>query len=215
MTTADRAFQAVSEGVFQEPSTEEFFNPYNGLNPEVDSPDAPEIRRRNLKRYFEACKDRPKLFLLAEAPGPWGCRFTGVPITSEAQLLDDDFPLDGEKSSLQEDPHTEYSAGIFWRLLADSFPEFVVWNTFPMHPHRVGEPFSIRTPRRSELIRYGFVASALIDIYRPTRVLAVGRKAEMTLSELGIEATYVRHPSHGGATAFRSGVQQALEEAGP
>jgi hypothetical protein len=212
LTAADRAYQAVAEAVFGQPSSEDCFNPYHGINLEVDRPDAPRIRQENLRSYFEACSVEPPLFLLAEAPGPWGCRFSGVPITSEAQLLDDTFPIEGRQSSIKEDPYTEYSAGIFWRLLVDHFPNFVVWNAFPLHPHHVNKPFSIRAPRQSELLRFGSVASKLIEIFRPGRVLAVGRKAERTLERLGIDATYVRHPSQGGANAFRAGVEKALAE---
>ena len=38
------------------------------------------------------------------------------------------------------------------------------------------------------------------------RVLAVGRLAERALA-----APYVRHPSHGGATAFRAGLMGLLD----
>ncbi|MFT5141661.1 MAG: hypothetical protein ACI80V_001079 [Rhodothermales bacterium] len=214
MTAQERALEATAEFLFDRPGGNELFNPYHDHNPSVDRADAVEIRRSNLASYFASCADRPRLFLLAEAPGPWGCRFSGVPITSESQLLDPDFPISGGQSSLKETPYKEYSAGIFWRLLADVFPDFVVWNACPFHPHKADEPFTIRAPRQTELRTFAPLVAELIDIFRPKKVLAVGRRAERTLADTGIEATYVRHPSQGGATAFRAGVLEALSEGG-
>ncbi|NNE70522.1 MAG: uracil-DNA glycosylase [Rhodothermales bacterium] len=202
----------LEQSLFELDPLPDTFNPYTQRNPEVDRVDAVAIRRANLARYFEACDDRPLLFLLAEAPGPWGCRFSGVPITSEAQLLDPSFPIDGAQSSLREEAYSEYSANIFWGLLQDAFPKFVVWNAFPLHPYRPGKPFTIRPPRRTELRRFEELTARLIEVFAPRRVLSVGRKAERTLSEISVDATYVRHPSQGGATLFREGVQKALKE---
>jgi hypothetical protein len=61
------------------------FNPYREIDPAVDRPRADHIRRRT-------CAATWKLHPLArcagdrEAPGWRGCRFSGVPFTSEAQL---------------------------------------------------------------------------------------------------------------------------------
>ena len=66
----------------------------------------------------------PPVFLLAEAPGPWGCRFSGVPLVSEAQLVDAAFPLNGEPRGRNETPYHEYGARIYWRVLQPFFPLF-------------------------------------------------------------------------------------------
>jgi hypothetical protein len=212
VTTAAQALEAIAAELFDRQPQENAFNPYADHNPEVDRKDAVAIRRTNLAGYLEACAPRPRLFLLAEAPGPWGCRFSGVPITSEAQLLDPAFPIPGKQSSLKETPYGEYSATIFWKLMTDVFPDCVIWNACPLHPYKPGQPFTIRAPKVCELRRYAPLTAALIRIFQPERVLAVGRKAERTLKDTGISATYVRHPSQGGANLFRAGVTQALSE---
>jgi len=74
--------------VFPIPSTDRLFNPYRDGAPDLDREDAPAIRRENVRAYLAAYDTMPDVLLLAEAPGPWGCRFSGVPITCEAQLLD-------------------------------------------------------------------------------------------------------------------------------
>ena len=200
--------------IVSEPSTEELFNPYRDRRDDLDRPDAPQIRRDNLKRYLACYDARPPLFLLAEAPGPWGCRFSGVPITSEAQLVDDAFPLDGAPSSLNDEPHTEYSASIYWRVLQPYFPHFFTWNSVPLHPHDPGEPLSIRNPRRSEVARWEGLLADVLEAVQPERIAAVGRKAERALKEVGAEGTYVRHPSQGGAKKFEAGVLDLVDALG-
>jgi hypothetical protein len=200
--------------VFPAPSTDEAFNPYRDRYDDLDCDDAPARRRENLRAYLSCYDTSPPLFLLLEAPGPWGCRFTGVPITSEAQLLDPDFPIDGRRTSRDDDPHTEYSASIFWRVLRPYFPHFFVWNSLPLHPHDPGEPLSIRTPRRTEVREWKPLLTALLDTLQPDRIVGVGRKAERALTEAGADPTYVRHPSQGGATKFEAGMNEITSAAG-
>jgi hypothetical protein len=196
--------------VFPAPSTDEQFNPYRDRREDLDVEDAPAIRRDNLRAYL-ACYDAPPpLFLLLEAPGPWGARFSGVPITSEAQLADPAFPIDGRPTSREDEPHTEYSASIFWRVLRPHFPHFFVWNSLPLHPHDPGEPLSIRTPRRTEVRAWQDLLVGLLDALAPTRVVGVGRKAERALEEVDAAPTYVRHPSQGGATKFEAGIDEIV-----
>lgn len=204
------AWESIAGVVFPRKSSSDLFNPYADRVVGLDRTDAVDVRRDNLRRYLAAYRVPPPLFLLAEAPGPWGCRFSGVPITAEAQLLDADFPLDGRRTSSAGGPHSEYSAGIFWRILQPFFPHFIVWNSVPLHPHQPREPLSIRTPRVAELREFAPLASKLVSILRPEVVLAVGRKAERVLAEEGVPCTYVRHPSQGGATLFEEGVRAAL-----
>lgn len=200
--------------VFPAPTTEEAFNPYRGRNDELDVPEAPTIRRENLHAYLSAYDEAPPLFLLLEAPGPWGCRFSGVPITSEAQLTDPAFPINGRQTSREEKPHTEYSASIFWRVLQPYFPHFFVWNSLPLHPHDDGDPLTIRTPRRTEVREWQPLLTDLLDVLAPDRIVGVGRKAERALDEAGADPTYVRHPSQGGAKKFEAGMLDLADELG-
>ena len=200
--------------VFPTPSTEDAFNPYRDRHPELDIEAAPARRRENLRAYLSCYDTAPPLFLLLEAPGPWGCRFTGVPITSEAQLVASDFPIDGVQTSREEEPHTEYSASIFWRVLAPYLPHFFVWNSLPLHPHDPDEPLSIRTPRRTEVREWQPLLTGLLDALEPERIVGVGRKAERALTEAGTDPTYVRHPSQGGAKKFEAGMNELMNDAG-
>ena len=140
------------------------------------------LRRRRLAEYLDAKQDA-SILLVGEAAGYRGARVSGLAFTSERQLT-------GAGPA-------EISATIVHRTLAELriADDVLLWNLVPTHPHRPGVPLSNRAPTRAE-----------IDASRPfldalaggRRVVAVGRLAERTLA-----APYVRHPSHGGATAFR------------
>jgi hypothetical protein len=210
----DAAWSLFETHLFDAPSTAELFNPYRDRHGAHDRAEAPAIRRDNLRRYLACYDRRPPLFFLAEAPGPWGCRFSGVPLVSEAQLTDAAFPIDGRASSQEDVPHKEYSASIYWRVLEDAFPAFFTWNSVPLHPHPEGEPLSIRNPRRSEVRAWHDLLTGLLDVCAPDRVVAVGRKAERALQEVDVDCTYVRHPSQGGATKFEAGVREILDAMG-
>ncbi len=200
--------------LFSEPSRDDLFNPYAARNERYDLPDAVQIRQDNLRNYLAYYKTAPRVFILAEAPGPWGCRFSGVPLVSEAQLMDAEFPIQGRQSSTADAPHSEYSAGIYWRVLQPYFPSFFTWNSVPFHPHKKGIPLSIRTPAQREVAACAALVSGLLDIIRPDFKVAVGRKAEYAFRLAGSTCTYVRHPSQGGARLFEAGINNVFCAAG-
>lgn len=194
------------------PSTPTLFNVYRDEDPALDVPGAARLRRANLAAYLGSFH-APDVLLVAEAPGPNGARFSGVPLTPEAFFLDPDHPAEGTPTSREATfgrPHTEYSGGIVRRVLAPYPGRVLIWNAVPMHPHPAGRPRAIRTPTRAEVRQFAPLLHALVEAARPALVLAVGRIAERSLSDLGIAATYVRHPSQGGATLFADGVRAAL-----
>lgn len=206
--------ELIAKILFSQPSTSDLFNPYSSEDLEFDLPGAHIIRQQNLNRYLCDRTAKPDVFLLAEAPGPWGCRYSGVPITSEEQLLDPHFPISGKQSSRSLVPHKEYSASIYWGILKPFHSHILTWNTVPFHPHFALKPHSIRTPRMSEINQFLPLIKGMHEILAPKTVIAVGRKAEKALSLLEIEAVYVRHPSQGGATMFAKGVRTELAKLG-
>ena len=206
----DPLWQIVQQEVFPLPASAGLFNPYLNRDDAYDVADAVEIRRVNFREYLRCYPAKPRLFLLAEAPGPWGCRFSGVPLVSEAQLVDENFPIAGRPSSLAENPHGEYTARIYWRVLGPYFPQFFTWNSVPFHPYKPEKPLSIRNPRQSEVLAFTNILSNIIDILQPETVLAIGRKAEYALGKIDVPCTYIRHPSQGGARKFEEGVMEVI-----
>ena len=144
------------------------------------------LRRRRLADYLAARSGAP-ILLVAEAPGYRGTRVSGIPLTSERQLT-------GTGPA-------EATATIVHAVLAELGIErdVLLWNVVPTHP---GTACSNRAPSRQEIETS---APFLAELSRGRRVIAVGRVAHARIG-----GPYIRHPSHGGAAAFRSGLSEAL-----
>jgi uracil-DNA glycosylase len=148
-----------------------------------------DVRRARLADYL-ASRERAPILLVGEAAGYRGARVSGIPFTSERQL--------------SGSGPAEASATIMRRVLQElGLEESVLcWNLVPTHPHRPGRPDSNRPPTTAE-IAAGRAFLAALAANR--RVVALGRLAQR---ELGTR--YVRHPAHGGAAAFRTGLIELL-----
>ena len=146
-----------------------------------DGARAPLLRDR-LARYLDE-RAGASILLVGEAPGYRGARVSGIPLTSE-RLLTGLGPA-------------EATATIVHRVLAELAiaGDVLLWNVVPTHP---GTETSNRPPTRVEIE----ASRPFLDqLARGRRVVAVGRIAEAVTG-----APYVRHPSHGGAEAFRAGL---------
>lgn len=202
------------------PSTNTVFNQYRDRNDQVDLSDASTIRMMNLHRYMAEATETASILVVGEAAGPWGCRFSGVPFTGERQLLDLSFPLHGERSSKTNPacpsnvapPFISMSAKIFWGVMLPYHGRFLLWDAFPLHPHKPKDVFTVRNPTKSEVSQFGD-ALRLIKVYmKPINIVAVGKKAFEELNTLGECSTYVRHPSRGGKAEFTSGMQNIFNK---
>ncbi|HKP19259.1 MAG TPA: uracil-DNA glycosylase [Gaiellaceae bacterium] len=147
------------------------------------------LRRERLAAYL-AARGHAEILLVGEAAGYRGARVSGVPFTSERQLT-------GRGPA-------EATATIVHRVLAELGlqEQVLLWNVVPTHPHEPGRPYSNRRPTREEV---GASALFLAELARGRRIVAIGRLAAEATG-----APYVRHPSHGGASAFRSGLADLL-----
>lgn len=143
-----------------------------------------DLRRQRLRGYLERHAASP-LLLVGEAAGYRGARVSGLPFTSERQLT-------GSGPA-------EASATIVRRTLVELDLDALCWNVVPTHPG------TARSNRRPTLAEVAASMPFLEELARHRRVVAVGRLAERVLG-----APYVRHPSHGGAVAFRAGLLQSL-----
>jgi uracil-DNA glycosylase len=140
------------------------------------------LRRARLAVYLDAHADAP-LLLVGEAAGYRGARISGLPFTSERQLTG---------AGPAEATATIVHCVLDELGLAD---HVLLWNVVPTHP---GTETTNRRPTRDEVdASHPF----LQELARGRRTLAVGRLAAAVT-----EAPYVRHPSHGGAAAFRAGL---------
>jgi len=194
------------EKLFPFESTNTLFNMYKDVDFRFDALNANYIRRGNLENYVNLYSKKPKILFIGEAPGKYGCRFSGIPFTSEEQICFDDFCLNGNQTSKRKKPYKEATATIFWSIMKEYFPKFFIWNCVPFHPHNENQ-FDNRTPSKSEIKEFVNFLNELIDILRPKEVIAIGRRAECSLKELEISSICLRHPSHGGKDLFSLGVK--------
>lgn len=206
----ERLRQAFCEALFAAPSTDRLFNLYRDRHPAFDTAEAPARRRANLLAALDRLGASVDMLVVAEAPGPWGTRFSGVPLASEAQLAEGAFGLSGTPSSVRFEregrPHRESSSTIYRTLMEPYVGRFWTWSTVPLHPHRPDEPLSIRAPTQAEAHAWHHLLALHAGVLSPRVTVAVGRHAERALAAVGVAATYVRHPSQGGAPAFRAGM---------
>jgi hypothetical protein len=150
------------------------------------------LRRARLAEHLDSRRNA-RILLVGEAAGYRGARVSGLAFTSERQL--------------RGTGPAEASATIVHGVLAELgiAEDVLLWNVVPTHPHRPGEPLTNRAPTRSEAAEgLHFVD----ELAAGREVIAVGRLAERALG-----APYVRHPSRGGATAFRAGLMKLLLDA--
>ena len=143
-----------------------------------------ELRRERLREHL--ARDVSTI-LVGEAAGYRGARVSGIAFTSERQLT-------GTGPS-------EASATIVHRTLRELGIEddVLLWNVVPTHP---GTERSNRRPTRAEVEASRSFLAALTP---RRRVVAVGRLAAEVL-----DAPYVRHPAHGGAREFATGLARRL-----
>jgi uracil-DNA glycosylase len=148
--------------------------------------DRAALLRARLAAYLER-QSGAGVLLVAEAPGYRGARISGLPLTSERQLTG---------AGPAEATATIVHATLEELALAD---QVMLWNVVPTHP---GDERSNRRPTRAEIeAGLPFVR----ELAQGRTVVPLGRIAHEALG-----GTYIRHPSHGGANAFRRGLESAL-----
>jgi uracil-DNA glycosylase len=143
------------------------------------------VRCERLLSYLSE-QEGAELLLVGEAAGYRGARVSGLPFTSERQLT-------GTGPA-------EATATIVQRVLRELGIEkqVLLWNVVPTHPHLRGRPCSNRRPTAGEVHSSRVF---LDELAQGRRVVAVGR-----LAEVAVGPPAIRHPSHGGAAAFREGL---------
>lgn len=189
------------------------FNPWKDYC-QYDTPEnGPAQRLERLKKHLEC---RPEYILVGEAPGYQGCRYSGIPFTSERLLLEGAIPgicRLTDRLSTRIRPFSEPSATIVWKTLDELgiSKHTILWNALQLHPFKSGQPWSNRTPTDAELAMGKPALLLLISAFPDARLVAVGQKARYLLETIGVNpSATVRHPANGGATIFKAGMKSLL-----
>lgn len=194
------------------------FHPWAERCPEDLECNGPAVKLERLAAHLDCA---PALIVCGEAAGYQGCRHSGMAFTSERLLIEGAIPRverpQGRLTS-RHLPYSEPSATIVWKTLyrlgiAEST---ILWNALPMHPFKSDDIRSNRTPLPAEIALGGHAMRMLVEAFPEARVVAVGRKAEGLLGEMGVPvAAAVRHPANGGASAFAEGMRGLVETSVP
>src|SRR5437867_11828123 len=207
------------------------FNPWWEVDEQNDvGPDAPAIRRHQLRAYLQKRLRKAQLALIGEAVGYRGGHFSGIPMTSERLLLgrskrirlkSNDFfseinPRRTSKPEKCPDGLSEPTATIVWGALLRlgiKPDQFVLWNAFPWHSFdsRRGM-LSNRMPNKSERAAGLTVLKAFLELFPCDQVVALGKIAAAQLKQLGVNAHCVRHPASGGARLFRQQIAKIVNK---
>lgn len=181
------------------------FNPYSDCCDIHDRANAARTRKKNLQAYLEAAlTSKIDTIWIARDLGYRGGRRTGVPLTDEVHL-----DLVGQlfggiefKRATRGPVVAERTAAVVWKVLSHIGQPVVLWNVFPFHPHEPGDPFSNRCHTAAERKLTLPLLESLIEMFRPQRLVAIGRDAHLALQDFDIPVTTVRHPSYGGQGEF-------------
>ncbi|MFQ5588445.1 MAG: uracil-DNA glycosylase [Nitrospiria bacterium] len=186
------------------------FNPWAQHSGDDLFAEAHLLRQRRLFQHWSA--PEPRLVLIGEAAGYQGCRYSGMPFTSERLILEGKIPRIeaglAVRISSRNRPWSEPSATIVWNTLdglgvAEST---VLFNAVPWHPEGKKGPASNRTPTAAEKAVGAPYLKQFISLFPNLPVAALGNIASDTLRALKISHTKVRHPAYGGAAKFREGL---------
>jgi hypothetical protein len=217
--------------LLKKPPPSAVFNPWWQVDKQNDiGPNAPGIRRKQLRAYFCERFGNARLAVIGEAVGYRGGHFSGIAMTSERLLLglskkvrlkSNDFfsdipPRRTSKTEKCPDGFSEPTATIVWGTLLRlglKPDQFVLWNAFPWHSFdRRRGMLSNRKPKKSEQAAGLPVLKSFLNLFPCDEIIALGKVAAAQLQQLGVNAHCVRHPASGGAKLFRQQIARILNK---
>lgn len=187
------------------------FNPYRDRCEVHDLADGAAVRRRNLRDYLGAVeKLETDTIWMGRDLGYRGGRRTGLALTDEQRLsmFGRAYPGSAPAKATRGPVVSERTAAEIWGVLGRLELPPLLWNVFPFHPHEPGDPMTNRRFSARELAAVTELNGALIKWLRITRIVCIGQDATAYASSFGIKVECVRHPSYGGVTDFRNGMQR-------
>ena len=194
MTTLTSFVEALKKLKF-----ENTFNPYSERCPYHDRDDAPGIRSKTLQVVLEAATQREiDALWVGQELGYQGGRRTGLAFTDDVHLREhvERWSVPFERPTKSKEVK-EPTVTTVWDILSQIKQPVFLWNVFPLHSHKPGEPFSNRHHNACERKAGEKLLSQLRHLLEPRRLIAVGKDAEDVAHSLrdGHEVRYVTHPA--------------------
>lgn len=182
------------------------FNPYHDRCVVHDREDAPHKRSGALSAMLIQAEQEPiDAIWIGRDLGYRGGRRTGLALTDDVHIARHAkrWEISAERPTIGN-PVSERTAAVIWSMLDQIDAKIFLWNVFPLHPHEAGEPFSNRQHNASERRAGEELLSALIELLRPTRIVAIGNDAHAAACRVSdaVPIVQVRHPSYGGQNVF-------------
>ncbi|MDE6548887.1 MAG: uracil-DNA glycosylase [Muribaculaceae bacterium] len=182
---------------------------HNFYCPSEENPGEARMKSKNLLLYLKKMQELdPKILLVGEAPGYKGCKRSGIPFTSEYQILNNDF-FKGEFEVFNTDnPKCEKSAKVIWDTIEKTRQFPLMWNIYPFHPStrdgRNGKPNAKDVDMGKDILE------KLLTMFNISCMYCIGRKSEYALKNHKLFKGYVRHPSHGGIRECKESLENIL-----
>lgn len=191
------------------------FNPYRDQCAVHDLANAPAMRRKNLRDYLAAVESLgTDTIWMGRDLGYRGGRRTGLALTDEARLpmFAAHYPGSAPSKATKGPSVAERTAAEIWAVLGRLDRPPLLWNVFPFHPHDADDPMTNRRFAARELSEVADLNAELIAWLGIRRIVCIGQDATAYAATFRIEVDCVRHPSYGGVTDFRQGMQRIYGE---
>lgn len=185
-------------------------NSFNFYQQSYRAPGDELLVSNNLECYLvKMQKLDPSMLLIGEAPGYKGCKLTGIPFTSEYQVLHDEFFADGFEVLNDEAIDKENSATLIWSVLSQVKNKPLMWNIYPFHPVNING--NNGTPRSRDIKLGREILELLLQMFNIKEIYCLSYLARNALEHHPLFRGYIRHPSRGGQTECRVCLREILK----
>lgn len=187
------------------------FNPYADQCDACDLDNAASVRRKNLTSYLKAVEElEVDTLWMGRDLGYRGGRRTGLALTDESHLpqFAERYPGSAPKRATRGPMVAERTASEIWAAISALPRPPLLWNVFPFHPHEQDDEMTNRRFTSVELKLVDALNRELVSWLNIRRIVCIGQDAAKYANSFGVDVECIRHPSYGGTSDFRAGIER-------